>query len=228
MRQIREGCFETNSSSMHSLVIKKKDDYPDIEELEENMNIFRLGRDKWANEKNADKIDLSIYGNGDITYGRSPFKVISSFKNKLKYYIASECNSKEDIEEVKNVLMSIFDNIKYVEFSNKHWNKDWGNGDYDQFGYAQNYGYFGKVLKDKNISLKEFLTNNKYVVVVDGDEYQELVKLLDSKLINTKEIQEMFTWPDGGWEHTIFDDNGDVVEQTNSWDSYRQNEEENE
>ena len=222
MKQIRRGCFETNSSSMHSLIIKKNDDYPKIEELEDNIGIMRIGEGSWVNENNANKIDLHIYSNDDIRYERTPFRVLNTFKSKLKYYIASECNSKEDIDNVRDILMSIFDNIKNVDFDSNY-NKDWGNGDYDQYGYAQNYGYFGKTLKDKNISLKEFLTNNKYVVVVDGDEYQELEKLFDSKLINTREIQEIFTWPDGGWSHTVYDDVGNIIEETNSWDIEEEN-----
>ena len=217
MKQIRQGCFETNSSSMHSLIIKKNDDYPEIEELEDNIGIMRIGEGSWANEDNVDKIDLHIYSNDDIRYERTPFRVLNTFKSKLKYYIASECNSKEDIDNVRDTLMSIFDNIKNVDFDSSY-NKDWGNGDYDQYGYAQNYGYFGKTLSDKNISLKEFLTNNKYIVIVDGDEYQLLRSMFDSGLINTREIQEIFTWPDGGWSHTVYDDVGNIIEETNSWD----------
>lgn len=219
MIQIRNGCFETNSSSMHSLIIKKKDEYPTVKELEENIGILRMGRDEWATKDNCDTIDLHIYNNQDICYGRAPFQVLSTFENKLKYYIASECDSKEDIENVKSVLMSIFDNIKNIKFTARY-NKDWGNGDYSQYGYAQNYGGFYKALKDKDISLKEFLTNNKYVIIVDGDEYQELTSLFDIGLINTKEIEEIFTWPDGGYEYDKYDDNGDVIEHWTSWESY--------
>jgi hypothetical protein len=50
------------------------------------------------------------------------------------------------------------------------------------------------------------------------------MSLFDSGLINTKEIEEIFTWPDGGWEHTIYDDEGNIAEQTNSWESYHQEE----
>lgn len=221
MKQIRRGCFETNSSSMHSLIIKKNDDYPEIEELEDNVDIMRIGDGSWVNENNANKINLHIYNN-DIHYERTPFRVLNTFKNKLKYYIASECDSKEDIDNVRDTLMSIFNNIKTVDFTSS-FNKDWGNGDYDQYGYAQNYGYFGKTLKDKNISLKEFLTNNKYIVIVDGDEYQLLRSMFDSGLINTREIQEIFTWPDGGWSHTVYDDAGNIIEETNSWDMGEEN-----
>ena len=105
MKQIRQGCFETNSSSMHSLIIKKKDDYPDIGELEDSMGIYRIGKESWINEKNSDRINLHIYKiNEDIYYGRYPFTVLSDIRDKLKYYIASECKTKEDIENVETIL----------------------------------------------------------------------------------------------------------------------------
>ena len=216
MKQVRNSCFETNSSSMHSLIIKKKDDYPTMEELEENAGILRMDRDEWATKDNCDTINLNIYNNKDICYERTPFQVLSTFENKLKYYIASECDSKEDIENVKSVLMSIFDNIQNIKFTTC-FNKDWGNGDYSQYGYAQNYGGFYKALKDKDISLKEFLTNNKYVVIVDGDEYQEFEKMKDSDIIDFKKIDEIYTWPDGGWEYTKYDNNGNEIEHKQSW-----------
>ena len=218
MKQIRQGCFETNSSSMHSLIIKKKDDYPDIGELEDSMGIYRIGKESWINENNSDRINLHIYKiNEDIYYGRYPFTVLSDIRDKLKYYIASECKTKEDIENVETILHEIFDNIKEIKFSSSN-NKDWGNGDYDQYGYAQNYGYFTKALAENNITLKEFLTNNRYVIIVDGDEYQEFEKMKESGLIDFTAIDTIYTWPDGGWEYTKYDDYGNVMENHSGWE----------
>ena len=204
MISIRRGVFETNSSSMHSLVIKKHDDYPAIDVLEDEIGIYRIGRDTWADENNSNRINLDIHNNlEDLHFERYPFQVLSTFDDKLRYYIASECHTSEDIESVKNILADIFPDIKEVKFETR-FNKDWGNGDYDQYGYAQNYGYFTTALKEKGITLKEFLTNRKYVIVVDGDEYQEFTKLLDANLVNTKTIAEIYTWPDGTCEHRTF------------------------
>ena len=220
MKQIRHSCFETNSSSMHSLIIKKENSYPPIEELEDIMSIYRVGREEWINENNSNKIDLHIYRiNDDIYYGRHPFTVLSDIKDKLKYYVASECKTKEDIKNVEKVLHEIFDNIKEIKFASSM-NKDWGNGDYDQYGYAQNYGYFTKALEENDITLKEFLINDKYVVIVDGDEYQEFEKMKDSGIIDFKKIDKIYTWPDGGWEYTKYDNNGNEVEHKTSWDNY--------
>lgn len=210
MKQVRYSCFETNSSSMHSLIIKKQDNYLTTDELEEELGILRLGRDKWANEENSNKIDLWIHSHDDITFGRTPFKVLTSVKEKLKYYIASECNSKEDIIKVENTLKEIFSNIEEITFAS-NWFKDWGNGDYDQYGYAQNYGGFKKALIENNIDLKELITNSKYLVIVDGDEYQEFESMKDSGLINFKDIYKIYTWPDGCCDIYEYDSNGNEI-----------------
>lgn len=190
MKQIRQGCFETNSSSAHCLIIKKDDDYETTEELEKDLFIYRLGRDEWVREDIVDKIDLHIWDkDNNLHYGRSPFEVLSSAYDKLKYYIASECKTEEDIKNVENTLKSMFDNIKEVKFCD---DEDWGNGDFDQYGYAQNYGNFKVALEKYNIDLKEFLTNRKYIVIVDGDEYAEFYKMQKSGLINSDNIEEIF------------------------------------
>lgn len=209
MKQIRQGCFETNSSSMHSLIIKKNDDYLTMDEMEQGMHIYRMGRDYWANKHNSDKIDLDIYNiEEDLYYNRYPFTILSDVRDKLKYYIASECHTKEDILNVEKTLREMFGNIKEIEFSS---DTHWGNGDYCQYGYAQNYGGFSEALKENNIDLKEFLTNNKYVVIVDGDEYQEFEKMKETGLIDFRNIYKIYTWPDSACDIYEYDSEGNEI-----------------
>jgi len=190
MRQVRQGCFETNSSSAHCLIIKKDNDYETVEELEEDMFIHRIGRDEWTTEKNANRINLCIWDKDeDLRFERFPFQVLTSSRDKLRYYIASECKTEEDIRKVEDTLRNMFDDIQEIKFCD---DENWGDGDYDQYGYAQNYGSFKTALKQYNIDLKEFLTNRKYVVIVDGDEYNEFYKMQKSGLINSDNIEEIF------------------------------------
>ena len=77
--QIRQGVFETNSSSMHSIVVKKTLEYYTKEEAEGEIHIRKSG--KWT-----------IYED-DLEFGRSPFEIIGSFKRKIHYAIASLCGS---------------------------------------------------------------------------------------------------------------------------------------
>ena len=127
MRQIRQGCFETNSSSAHCLIIKKDDDYETVEELEKDMLIDRIGRDKWTTEEYANKIDLCVWNkNDDLRFERFPFQVLTSSRDKLRYYIASECETEEDIRKVEDTLRNMFDNIQEIKLCE---DDNWGNGD---------------------------------------------------------------------------------------------------
>ena len=95
--QIRKGCFETNSSSMHSLIITKKNENVRMTQ-EEIRHEFYLD-DPWYEEhhKNDDGevVKIDPWGN---EFGRSPFKVISTFIEKLGYAIAEYCGNNYSIK----------------------------------------------------------------------------------------------------------------------------------
>ena len=75
---------------------------------------------------------------------------------------------------------AIFDEEHYIEMP------DIGIIDHQSAGMLKNY------LKEKDISLKEFLTNKKYVVVIDGDEYWAFETYMRSGLINRDFITEIY------------------------------------
>ena len=56
----------------------------------------------------------------------------------------------------------------------------------------QSAGMLNGFLKSHNIGLREFLTNKKYVIVVDGDEYLEFDNMKDAGLINVDNIVEEY------------------------------------
>ena len=56
----------------------------------------------------------------------------------------------------------------------------------------QSSGLLKNFLKDKDISLKEFITNKKYVVVIDGDETLDWIRYKKSGLINMDFIVEEY------------------------------------
>lgn len=82
-RQIRKNVFETNSSSMHSLVITKTSDKYTSEEI---MKDIYLSNDKNTNEEDC---IWKIWDEDKLYFGRSPFKVLSSFRDKWLYALAS-------------------------------------------------------------------------------------------------------------------------------------------
>ncbi len=177
--QIRSDVFETNSSSMHSLVIKKCDDYMLPEEIAET----RLNKDK----------KIRFWREEDLEFGRHPFKVLFDFRKKLAYAIASLCNWRHSKEKtfagIERVVMEIVPGCEGIELPCHHW-----------YGDEEPKIYYGSVdedilspfLKKRGISLKEFLTNKKYIVIVDGDEYCIWENMKEEGLINRGAIEAEF------------------------------------
>lgn len=79
---VRTGMFETNSSSMHSLLIMKNHQVMTQKEIRDE---FYLDED-WHKDN---VLRLDSYGN---EYDRG-FDVLASFRDKLSYALASMCGS---------------------------------------------------------------------------------------------------------------------------------------
>lgn len=88
--QIRKLVWESNSSSMHSLVVTKKNSNVRMTQ-KEIRDEFYLDA-PWRKEK-YDKEVLKIYPSGGNDYDRSPFQILSSFSDKLNYAIAEYCGN---------------------------------------------------------------------------------------------------------------------------------------
>ena len=179
-RQIRNSVFETNSSSMHSLVIKKSGGYYTDKELHEDLWLHNGKWDIWNNEK--------------ITFGRHPFRCLGTFESKVRYAIASLCAWKEDkvekFEEIEALVTEIIPDCWSIELPKVSWG--WDDDDDDakiSYGYVD-VDILTPFLKNENISLKEFLTNKRYAVIVDGDEYCIWDDLKNSGLVNVDEIEK--------------------------------------
>lgn len=206
-RQIRRGVFETNSSSMHSLVVKKKSEYITEDEVKDQIYVGKDGM-------------LHVY-HKDLYFGRSPFQVLTSIEDKIFYTLASMCYYKGDkvYEEVCDTIRSYIPEFKDIELtieasthSKDYYTKEsmdnrFGEGNYTDIGdYYVSWGYdIGSVdedilsgfLKKENISISEFLTNKRYIVIVDGDEYCIYKDMKRCGLINKDEIEKEYT--PGDW-----------------------------
>lgn len=170
MIQIRQGVFETNSSSCHSLVIKKNDcvnKENSINRLRTMSGILRFHYD-------------------DLKFGRSPFKFLNSAYDRLAYLFASYYGDDEKIQEIINAVKELVPEIYEIEFPEKNYYDDekfYGDIDHESIGLVSNY------LESNNISFKDFISNDKYIVIVDGDEYCEWEKMKESGLIKEEEIE---------------------------------------
>lgn len=230
--KIRRGMFETNSSSMHSMVVMKSDEkYSEEEILEE----IRLCRDSKTKEENC---AWRIY-DWDLEFGRSPFRVLCSFENKWRYACASlvgeyndetykklvtiakkyipglkkielpmaskripskDDESEKDDEYVQKYGKTENELVEYLEKKQEEWGMDidyWKTSDhYWAFkkpftGYVDENILSGFLEKEK-IGLEEFLTNKRYVVIQDGDEYCYWDDMKKSGLVNMDKIEKEY------------------------------------
>lgn len=227
MKQTRLGVFETNSSSMHSIVVMK-----DRGKFKGKYKNFLV--DFYVDEDG----EWEIWNENDLQFGSYPFRILVTFADKFYYAVASLCSYYNDgLKEPPKESVDMFNKLteivkKYVPSLKKITvpmytpNEYFSDGvnpidpeklDYDEDTDSYTYNgksvnvksldlpYFGYVdhesssllqdfLDKQNITLEEFLTNKKYLVVVDGDAYCEFEKLLNSGLINKKRIDYEFEW----------------------------------
>lgn len=182
-RQIRRNVFETNSSSMHSLVIKKESCYYNDKELRTGI---------WSLDRGV----IDTYSEDDLTFGRTPFRCLSTFFEKVKYSIASLCgyrnNANEIFKTIENIVKEVIPECKEIILPLVyHYDLDYEGEDELSYGHVDE-DILTPFLEKYEIPLKEFLTNKKYVVIVDGDEYCIWEEMKESGLVNEEEIEEEY------------------------------------
>lgn len=237
-RIIRTGCFETNSSSMHSIVITKNDCHIDPEKIV-------YDRDKEYNDETIYLSDgcwhLREISDG---FGRYPFQLLTTMEDKFKYamceYLGCYYGDEDEFDDNYNMFLELAKEIIpgfeefYIytheveiyhdqdgnELKHSQLKYDGWDGEKKEYIYTykdkdgnthpailsdeyyevprigsidhQSSGLLRNFLKDKNISLKEFLTNKRYVVVIDGDEICDWIRYKKSGLINMDFIIEEY------------------------------------
>ena len=176
MIKIRRSVFETNSSSSHSIAIKKEDKYCTTDTLGK----FWI----WDGE-------LKLWGS-ELEFGRSPFEVLATFYDKARYAIASYGRyDEEHRKEVEALMYELMPGLKTIQYSHTvDWETDEELPDYGDVDH-QSCGVLQGFLNRNNISLREFLTNDKYVVFIDGDEYNEKEYLFEHGLFHKEDFEKV-------------------------------------
>ncbi|MCH5267742.1 MAG: hypothetical protein J1E62_05295 [Lachnospiraceae bacterium] len=172
-RQIRRSVFETNSSAVHSLIVTKNNDYFSENEVRDNFKFLWGKPVKWSYE--------------DMTFPIE-FQVLTSLYDKARYVLALMCRQIGDnvYEEVNTVIRSYVPDFSGFEFETL----DLPNGLVEE-----NLIDF---LQKEDITITEFLTNKRYVVIVDGDhddcDYNRLKKsgLFNKEMVEREYIGEDF------------------------------------
>lgn len=169
--KIRQSVFETNSSSMHSLVIAKNGHTQEFKELLEH---------KYIGEKGVYNI-----WDSEIDFDRSPFRILNNAIDKLLYLIA-DTTKDETRKELLEMFYQIYPEIKELKFP-----KSYNDDDEVEYGYVdhQSKGFVTNYLLENNILAKDFVTNTKYSIIIDGDEYCEWENFKRSGLIDIAKIE---------------------------------------
>lgn len=240
---IRRSCFESNSSSQHSICVTKNDIHLTEKDFVYNLDSNDPYPDDyvyvWDTDGSWHLWDV------DDGFGRWPFQMLTTFSDKFRYALCEYCGNYygdepefyENLKMFEDLAREIVPGFQKLKISTKELDiymdedgnellhrdlkydsldeetnkpiyvyvdsagkkhkaildeeeyfevEDIGSIDHQSSGLLKNF------LKDKGISLKEFLTNKRYVIAIDGDEYCELHKLLRSGLIDKSFICEIY------------------------------------
>lgn len=167
MFNVRNGVFETNSSSTHSIAIMKREcaTSPDVASVEKELDengVWNLSYD-------------------DTTFGRTPFRLLFSFKDKILYAIANCCYAR-DFLKVTNAVRKLVPSFRFFNFDSE-WDLG-GTDDQILFGWL-----------DKNdVELEGFLTDNRYFVICDGDECDIFKNMVQSGIVNKESFSSSFNY----------------------------------
>ena len=157
-RQIRRCVFETNSSSMHSLVVMKKSSTYSKDEI---LDDFYLFDDKETGEKDC-VWEIRDY---DLEFGRSPFRSLGSFHDKWLYACASLVKEyKDDVySELERLALQYVPGLKRIKMPvTTGYIADKNNSRFQNDDYYQKFGktedeladYLMQKEKDWNIEIE--------------------------------------------------------------------------
>lgn len=219
-RQIRRGVFESNSSSQHSLVVMKNDDHYTAQEILKGLYIQKdgvwdvcgldFGREpfralgtfkmKWlyACASLVEEYNDDAYKELEAL----AFKYVPGLK-RIELPMTTTCIINKDLEENKDYEYGKTEEElnKYLEQKEKDWGIETIEYWEDKHGnFCFSIPYTGQTdepflqsfLEHEKLSLEEYLTNRKYVIIQDGDEYCYWQDMKNAGLVNSDAIDHEY------------------------------------
>lgn len=185
MTNIRNGVFETNSSSMHSIAVRKNHHTLTKKEFEKEKD-FLFGLDKENN-----------YHVSVDEFGRD-FEILYSMYDKARYIIAAKamCDF-DDVERfVKEEIVPVFKEycpeLNDFIFPLDIYVDEDGN---DIFDYGcidhQSQNLVSEFLQNNNVTIKEFLTDTAYIIVIDSDEILVLKDMIENRVVHKEDFEKI-------------------------------------
>ena len=207
MLNIRTNVFETNSSSLHSIIITPSTD---------NDRTYSLDNDRTAVAYDCinNKVHTSGWRFYNGEFGRSPFEILREPKDKMLYAMADGVITVQEAYEMAKkhepevqffeltvetykklenvVIIYLYDGEKWFKRKMYHdaWKKakplkHYGSVDHQSSGMLESF------LKKKNITVDDFVYGNQYTIIIDGDEY-DFIGMLESLGYEAKEGMEVY------------------------------------
>ena len=195
MITIRKGVFETNSSSSHSIVMMKKDK-PIKTELEGNM----IDADWKVNKEGV----MDFWYDHDLEFGRSPFDLLTDWYDRLKYCVAYYGNNQNKLDELEHICQRRIAGFVKFKFGKDRWD----GTEYHGYVDHQSMGLLDHALEKYNIDLEEFIFNDRFIVVIDGDEYCVFDTLIESEMFNSDNVEDIAS-ASYGLEEGYWKENGE-------------------
>ena len=184
MINIRRGVFETNSSSSHSIVLLKNDN-----QTEEIVDAEWRVRDG----------EMDFWFEGDLEFGRTPFDLLTDWYHRLCYAIAYYGGNKERLHELEEICRRRVKDFDHFKFRKDRWD----NTEYHGYVDHQSLGLLDAALSKYSVSLEDFIFNDKFIVVIDGDEYNVFNTLIDTDMFNAEKVEDItsvsFGLEEGYW-----------------------------
>ena len=213
MISIRSNCFETNSSSMHSLAIWKK--VKPYSEYELSLGMY-YKKDKTLFEL----FDSCSREPEDYEFERYPYRQLTTPIEKLRYLVGLYIDYKypikegtedetdyeaeptyfftdKEVEEELIRLIKKYTGCEAIRWSfereERNWEGEWVIKTYYPStsicnDSGENVAHF---IKRKNISLEDLIFKPNYTIQVDGDEYNEFKDMFDFGMINLDNLEDI-------------------------------------
>lgn len=174
---IRENCFESNSSSQHVLVVTKNNSHVTAEEL----SYEKYDPDNYE-QMYLDKKGKYWYHDIYQGFGRGPFEILTTFKDKVKYALCEYCGfyypDPEEFDKNYNMIRDIVREVLpgFIDFDIRteeydiYLDKNGNELKHSELNYA---GYDEETKKDYYL-YKDKETGKMLTAVLDEENVYEL------------------------------------------------------
>ena len=220
MKQIRQSVFETNSSSMHSIVITNHDHVLTKDEYEnESWN----GVTRWDQLclTNNHKLHLR---EEELTFDGGP-QILCTVQEKCAFAIASKAvwdwEMTDFLDELTDIVKEICPEFAGFEFDSDTWED---NGEtYTSMKYGgidhQSYGLLQDMLIQEEIELRDFILNTRYYVIIDWEDDDVFRKLMNFRIADKYSVVRRYTGGNGDARRRNYI-NGEEQEDEEDSDSF--------